>query len=102
MSEVDVGVGDWGWNMECEMSGNGVDRGCRGGNGGCDLKLECPDVIAEKGLDPAAGNEDKGGTVVVGRRADCNSKFTRSRIFPVTWRLRFGCDWAPQGQKKLG
>ena len=66
------------------------------------MKLECPDVIAEKGLDPAAGNEDKGGTVVVGRRADCNSKFTGSGIFPVTWSVRYGCDGAPKGKKKLG
>ena len=58
MSEIDVGVRGWSWGLECEMSGNGIDRGLREGNGGCVLKLECPDVIAEKGLDPAAGNED--------------------------------------------
>ena len=102
MSEVDVGVREWGRCMECEMSGNGVGWCCRGNNGGCDLKLECPDVIAEKGLDPAARNEDKGGTVVVGRGADCNSEFAGRSIFPVPWSVRYGCDGAPKGKKELG
>ena len=98
MLASESGVGTWNVRSPGVLS-----TGVTGGDSWCRLlKLEGPYIIAEKGFDSSARDEDQSCTVVVGGRADGDTKFARGSVFPVAWSMRYGGHGATKWRKELG